>query len=234
MSILQHCIAGISAALLLTLLPGCGEIELPTADDPQPPTTPGTETPTPPGGDGGDGSGTAGDGNGPAEDGGKPAEGGGDNTGDAGNTIQRIDGTGVSIVNGKHILIEDFCYLSAEELYGAYGAYADAAAYAATLEMADAYSEGELAEWRIPTEEEARRLRDCLESFNISYGTEPLPLINKAVNALGWQQLSNDIRYLCDGGRKSFNLHPDGKVTKSGTKTMYSLRLVHDIVPDKD
>lgn len=221
MTSLHRCLTGLATVLLLTLLPGCGEIELPTADDPQPPAGSDTENPTPPEGD--DGKPSEGD------DGDKPSGGDDKPTGDDSQTVVPVGNIGVSIVSKRHIVIDGLFYLSRNEAGAGYGAYADAEAYAYTLAMAENYTEEELEDWRIPTEEEARLLRFCLESENMAYGSEPLPILNQAIKPYNWEMLSNDIRYLCDDGRKSFNLHTNGKITKSGAKTVYSLRLVHDL-----
>ena len=109
---------------------------------------------------------------------------------------------------------------------GCYGAFADPDLFAVTLEYADNYEEEELKNWRIPTEDEARILKMHLDSYTMEYGKEPLPLVNTVLYELGWDPINNYLRYLCANGEKSFRLTPDGKVTKSGAKATYSLRLV--------
>ena len=65
-----------------------------------------------------------------------------------------------------------------------------------------------------------------LDSSTMQYGKEPLPLLNNVLYELGWSPVNNYIRYLCANGEKSFLLTSDGKVSKSGAKATYSLRLV--------
>ena len=213
---------------LCIVIAGCGEIELPGDDDKDTPTNP--EKPSDnqdkdsPSEDNGNDKPSGG------EDGDSPSGGGGNtdqpSTGDEDQSIRPISGTGCSIVDGKHLLLDGYFYISRDELMGCYGAFADPDLFAVTLEYADNYEEEELKNWRIPTEDEARILKMHLDSYTMEYGKEPLPLVNTVLYELGWDPINNYLRYLCANGEKSFRLTPDGKVTKSGSKTTYSVRLV--------
>ena len=214
---------------------GCGEIELPEEDDkditskPENPSD-NDDKDSPSEDNGNDNPSDEENGGSTSEEGGStdlPSS-GNDNTG-SGNeeqSIRPITGTGCSIVDGKHLLLEGYFYISRIEIQGCYGAFADTDLLAPTLEYANSYEEEELKNWRIPTEDEARILKNYLDSNTMEYGKEPLALLNTVLYELGWDPVSNYVRYLCANGEKSFLLTPDGKVTKSGAKTTYTLRLV--------
>ena len=213
---------------LFIVIAGCGEIELPGDDDKDTPTNP--EKPSDnqdkdsPSEDNGNDNPSGG------EDGDSPSGGGGNtdqpSTGDEDQSIRPITGTGCSIVDGRHLLLDGYFYISRIEISGCYGAFADPDLFASTLEYVNSYEEEDLKNWRIPTEDEARILKSKLNSFKMQYGNEPLPLLNNALYELKWHQVSNGLRYLCANGEKSFLLTPDGKITKSGAETTYTLRLV--------
>lgn len=239
--------------LRLFLLPlcifcnGCGEIDLPTEDEgPQPPTANDTEKPEDGGDDGQTSDGD--DGENPADDGdnggttsGDDSSGNdddGDKDGDEEAPIVEIDGTVIRIIDGKHMEIDELFYLSREEVCGYYGAFADESLFAGTREYIENYKEEELEDWRLPTEDEARTLMTFLGSEKMAYGNEPIPLFNNFISPgksnlekKGWDTFSNDLRYLCADGEKTFRLLPGSKVTKSGAKTTYSIRLVHATSP---
>ena len=117
-------------------------------------------------------------------------------------------------------------YISRIECGRCYGPSADPHLLACTLKYVANYKEEGLKDWRNPTEDQARILKKYLDSYIMEYGEEPLPVVNTVFYELGWAPINNYLRYLCANGEKSFRLTPDGKVTKSGSKTTYSVRLV--------
>lgn len=92
--------------------------------------------------------------------------------------------------------------------------------------MSEGYVEMELSDWRIPTQEEAKRLlsayaegSEALESLNLRLAeAEGIPLDCKA-------------RYLCNEGRKSFSFASGTSISNAGSKAnSYCLRLLRQVV----
>lgn len=227
----------LSALLLLPLLSGCGEIEVPMKEDEHP------QEMVP--GDTGQKEDDKTDGTDKADDSDKTDD--GDETPDPENpddpdgSEQPDDDTGVDTGEEQyvgeacftadgHVLISDRLYLSIYNIKGVVSAY-HAESPTAAAEAAASYQEGNLkAGWRVPTEEEARFLIGIYSSSTSIYGDEPLPVLNRALNARGYDAIifDPDQRYLCADGQKSFSFQQGTRISKAGTKKEYCLRLVHD------
>lgn len=86
------------------------------------------------------------------------------------------------------------------------------------------YVEFGLSGWSIPSETEARRMKDSLnvDEMNVElaamYGDE-----------IRVTEGSSNARYLCEKAEKTFSFAENTKITKAGAKTKYRLRLVHTI-----
>ncbi len=95
------------------------------------------------------------------------------------------------------------------------------------IKTAAAYMEGDLSNWRIPTEEEARYMYDLLGNFYLEE-------TNKTLEENGFPILSTGsvgsttIRYLCEDAKTSFNWDK-GSFTACGAKRTYHLRAVKSI-----
>lgn len=227
----------VSLFLLLTLA-SCGEIELPQPDD-------GSNSPTeqPDGGatdDNGsssssDDDSSAGDDNAPGDDDSATDDSG---NGTPSNDDQDSDnpdepaadlhiGNACLTADG-HLLIADRLYLSLEEfrnVSSAGGAYPTQAA-----ELAAAYVEGNLKDWRVPTEDDVNVLQDALACASPSYvdvGTETLPPLNKELDARGYWGLYREW-YIYGDASRVFGFTFDTTIRKATAKTLYLLRLVHD------
>lgn len=95
------------------------------------------------------------------------------------------------------------------------------------IKTAAAYIEGDLSNWRIPTEEEARYMYDLLGNFYLEETNKTLeengfPILS--IGSIG----STSIRYLCEDAKKSFNWDK-GSFSECGTKRTYHLRAVKSI-----
>jgi len=123
------------------------------------------------------------------------------------------------------------------------------------LLLSESYEEEELDGWHIPTTEEAKRLRSTYSSntqifntdvetvtiagFTITTTSYPpttgLTALNAILSSQGAETItltqgSNNARYLCDGGQKSFSFVSGTSISAAGTKVQhYRLRLVKTI-----
>lgn len=231
----------------LVLLPlqlatvSCGEIELPQPEAPNSPTEEhNDEKPGNNGtghddggqGDNKDNTGQGGDNQGNQNDGqggdnqGNPNDGqGGGNQGNGDGAADNQDkqfGRAKLTADG-HLLIDDSFYLSLEEYPNVPSAQSSQPKAAA--ELAAAYSEGDLTSWHIPTTDEALLLRQVLASESPYYGKDPLPLLNKELDALGYIPIYRE-RYLCDEARKAFDFELDTNISAAAKSKTYRLRLV--------
>lgn len=209
--------------MLLSVVAGCGEIELPVKEDEHPqqtqPSQPEKPTET-------DGSGEPDtpQGSGDPQEPDSPTT-PGDETGESGGQEQQV-GEACFTADG-HLLIADSFYLSISNVKGVVSAYNEDTPEAADQAAAD-YKEGNLTSgWRIPTEEEARTLLSLYASTTYYYGPEPLPVLNRALETMEYDMISFSERYLCADGTKTFCFEQGKKVTKAGAKKEYYLRLVH-------
>lgn len=106
--------------------------------------------------------------------------------------------------------------------------YAPAASGHATdmQALANAYVEGGMDDWSVPTEEQARALRK-------QYGGK-FDDLNAVIELLGGSLItvtttSNNSRYLCEKGTKTYNFAENGSITSAGTSVKYRLRLVKKV-----
>ena len=93
-------------------------------------------------------------------------------------------------------------------------------------EMTDfvaAYSEAGLSDWRVPTEDEARALK---KAYGGNFEELNLVVEGLSGDAITIATTSNNARYLCADGTKTFNFAENGSITSAGTSVKYRLRLV--------
>lgn len=98
------------------------------------------------------------------------------------------------------------------------------------INIASNYTELDLSNWRIPTTDQAKRLRDTYGSNLPAF--EQLNALLRSIEASELQlQTGNDnARYLCDDGLKSFSFVSGTSISSAGTKaTNYRLRLRHTL-----
>lgn len=89
--------------------------------------------------------------------------------------------------------------------------------------LVNAYQESGLDTWSVPTADQARALRK-------EYGGK-FDDLNAVIETLGGDLItvstsSNNARYLCEEGTKTFNFAESGSITSAGTSVKYRLRLV--------
>lgn len=131
-----------------------------------------------------------------------------------------------TITADGHLLIDDRLYISFYEFPDVPSAYSDSPTLA--LKYAQAYNEGDLKNWRIPTVEDVALLHDALAFIESPfYGNELLAIINQQLTKRGEPGIYRE-RYLCDDAKKTFSFSADSNVTKAAAKTLYRLRLVCD------
>lgn len=93
-------------------------------------------------------------------------------------------------------------------------------------QMADsvnAYVEGELNDWAVPSEDEARSLK---QQYGENFDELNLLIEGLQGDTLSISTKSANARYLCESGTKTFNFAANGSITTAGTSTKYRLRLV--------
>lgn len=98
--------------------------------------------------------------------------------------------------------------------------------------LVNAYEEGGLQGWAVPTADQARKLREI-------YGGK-FDDLNAVIETLGGDLISvsntnNNARYLCEEGSKTFNFAESGSITSAGKLVKYRLRLlkvIHAIIAE--
>lgn len=97
--------------------------------------------------------------------------------------------------------------------------------------IAATYTEGDLADWRIPTKEEAEQLRVAYEDpFELAALNNAVIQVNGNSVLCGDDKISGvNVRYLCDGAQRSFPFGSGGSVSIAGEKRTYHLRLVRTV-----
>lgn len=93
-------------------------------------------------------------------------------------------------------------------------------------QLTAAYSEGALSGWSVPSKDEASALKK-------RYGGA-FEDLNNTIELLGGEVItvsgkSDNSRYLCEEGTKTFNFAESGSITTSGKKVKYRLRLVKKV-----
>ena len=93
-------------------------------------------------------------------------------------------------------------------------------------QLTAAYSEGALSGWSVPSKDEASLLKK-------RYGGA-FEDLNNTIELLGGEAItisdkSNNSRYLCEEGTKTFNFAESGSITTAGMKVKYRLRLVKKV-----
>ncbi len=90
----------------------------------------------------------------------------------------------------------------------------------------NAYIEGDLKDWTVPTEDEARSLK---KTYGGNYDELNLVIDNLKGDSISVSTSSSNARYLCADGNKTFNFAEKGSITTAGTSVKYRLRLVKRI-----
>lgn len=130
--------------------------------------------------------------------------------------------------------------LSLNEWSGVCSANYDGGAMAKGI--ADAYREGTVGGWRIPTEAEAKKLKEMFLSTKPNL-SDALNAFNEKIKTAGgmplhvWDVMNSysPWRYLCEEGKKTFSMM-NGTIISAGAKstsTPYHLRLLRDSVQIK-
>lgn len=94
----------------------------------------------------------------------------------------------------------------------------------AASDTAKCYIEFGLSGWSIPSETEARRMKDSLNVDEMN--VELAAMYGDGIHVTDG---SSNARYLCEKAEKTFSFAENTKITKAGAKTKYRLRLVHTI-----
>lgn len=134
------------------------------------------------------------------------------------------EGHVVALVDTLSETSADVLLLSLQEWDDVHSAYHSEVPTEA-LDLVLKYSEEGLSDWDIPSEEQAKRLRnqwpdDALEALNdtlLSCGASPIELYDEAIDP---------IRYLCEAAKKTFCFLSDRTISKAGTQKGYRLRAV--------
>ena len=93
--------------------------------------------------------------------------------------------------------------------------------------IAAEYQEMDLSDWHIPTLEEAKYLRAFYPAFSEPFAILCSLLESASLQPIAITQGTENARYLCDEGRKSFSFLSSTSISKAGTKvTTYRLRLL--------
>ena len=94
-------------------------------------------------------------------------------------------------------------------------------------EIAAEYQEMDLSTWHIPSVEEAKRLRASYPADSEAFANLCSVLESASALPIALYQGSENARYLCDEGRKTFSFVPSTTISKAGTKAnTYRLRLL--------
>lgn len=92
--------------------------------------------------------------------------------------------------------------------------------------LVSAYSEGLLSDWSVPTEAEARLLKTAYAGNYDDFNTV-LESLNGTL--LSTYSTSNNARFLCESGTKTFNFAANGSINNAGSTVKYRLRLVKTV-----
>ena len=94
------------------------------------------------------------------------------------------------------------------------------------VNIVEAYVEGDIDGWRIPTRDEARLMRNVLGESSLQETNEMFTTHGIATLSTGEDvESGNKVRYLCDDANYSF-IWDDTSVSKCGSKRTYHLRAV--------
>jgi hypothetical protein len=94
--------------------------------------------------------------------------------------------------------------------------------------IAKSYIEGDLSGWEIPTKAQVDAIKAI---YYAGSGTSLSTLLEQVEGgSVGyWENSGNNTRYLCDGATYSYNFKQFNNVSKTGTSTLYRLRLVKKV-----
>lgn len=104
--------------------------------------------------------------------------------------------------------------------------------YEDAVTLAEEYKEDGVNGWRMPTSEEAKRLKDVYaRESNFTY-------LNKQIEAcegipLSLTDGSSNARYLCENATCAFGFKSGSTISTAGAKTLYHLRLIKNITITK-
>lgn len=136
-------------------------------------------------------------------------------------------GSATFTVDG-HLLIAGSLYLSLGEFNKIESAFGENPQMAA--ETAASYVEGNLKDWRVPTEKDVTLLRDALACVSPYYDPEheyTLPLLNLELSARGYANIYREW-YIYGDATRVFGFTFDETEKKASASSTYLLRLVHD------
>lgn len=91
------------------------------------------------------------------------------------------------------------------------------------------YQEYELSDWRIPSEEEARRLKALYNDSDLSLMRLNEVFREQDADTIALHKGAQYVRYLCHDATKTYSFHKPSNVTTAGSATTYRLRLVKTI-----
>ena len=96
-------------------------------------------------------------------------------------------------------------------------------------DLISAYSEGELTDWSIPTQDEAVKLIQSIGTSKLTAANATLKSNNMSIISTGEDAAGNPTRYLCDDAGYAFTWEQLSKASRCGTSRTYNLRAVKRI-----
>lgn len=96
-------------------------------------------------------------------------------------------------------------------------------------DLISAYSEGELTDWSIPTQDEAVKLIQSIGTSKLTAANATLKSNNMSIISTGEDAAGNPTRYLCDDAGYAFTWEQLSKASRCGTSRTYHLRAVKRI-----
>jgi len=131
----------------------------------------------------------------------------------------------VALVENTTDMAADVLLLGLKEFTGVYAPAAEGHEGDMSA-IVEAYSESNVKDWTVPTEEQARSLK---KQYGGNFEELNLLIEDQQGDTLHIYTSSNNARYLCEEGTKTFNFAANGSITTAGTSTKYRLRLVKKI-----
>lgn len=97
------------------------------------------------------------------------------------------------------------------------------------VDLVSTYSEGELTDWSIPTQDEAIKLIQSIGASKLTGTNATLKSNSMTIISIGEDAAGNPTRYLCDDGGYAFTWEQLSKASRCGTSRNYHLRAVKRI-----
>ena len=97
------------------------------------------------------------------------------------------------------------------------------------VDLVSTYSEGELTDWSIPTQDEAIKLIQSIGASKLTGTNATLKSNSMTIISIGEDAAGNPTRYLCDDGGYAFTWDQLSKASRCGTSRNYHLRAVKRI-----